>query len=71
MGRTCSTHGGMRNASENLVEYMKGRDHLGDLRIRGRIIYEGVSKSFRTGRLERELKVVHLSATRCICIVIL
>jgi hypothetical protein len=27
--------------------------------------YEGVSKSFRTGRLERELKIVLLSATRC------
>jgi hypothetical protein len=27
--------------------------------------YEGVSKSFRTGRLEPELQMVHLSATRC------
>jgi len=26
--------------------------------------YEGVSKSFRTGRLERELQIVQLSATR-------
>jgi hypothetical protein len=34
-------------------------------------IYEGVSKSFRTGRLERELQMVQLSATRCSCIVIL
>jgi hypothetical protein len=34
--------------------------------------YEGVSKSFRTiGRLERELQVVQLSATRCSCIAIL
>jgi hypothetical protein len=32
---------------------------------------EGVSKSFRTGRLERELQMVHLSATRCSCIAIL
>jgi hypothetical protein len=33
--------------------------------------YEGVSKSFRTGRLERELQMVQLSATTCGCIVIL
>jgi hypothetical protein len=26
-------------------------------------MYEGVSKSFRTGRLERELQMVQLSAT--------
>jgi hypothetical protein len=30
--------------------------------------YEGVSKSFRTGRLERELQMVQLSATRFSCI---
>jgi hypothetical protein len=34
------------------------------------IIYEGVSRSFRTGRLERELQMVHLSATTCSCIAI-
>jgi hypothetical protein len=33
--------------------------------------YEDVSESFRTGRLERELQVVQLSATRCSCIAIL
>jgi hypothetical protein len=33
--------------------------------------YEGVSKSFRTGRLERELQMVQVSATRCSCIAIL
>jgi hypothetical protein len=33
--------------------------------------YEGVSKSFRTGRLECELQMVYLSATRCSCIAIL
>jgi hypothetical protein len=33
--------------------------------------YEGVSKRFRTGRLERELRMVQLSATRCNCIAIL
>jgi hypothetical protein len=34
-------------------------------------VYEGVSESFRTGRLERELQMVQLSATRCSCIAIL
>jgi hypothetical protein len=34
-------------------------------------IQEGVSRSFRTGRLERELQMVPLSATRCSCIAIL
>jgi hypothetical protein len=33
--------------------------------------YEGVSKSFRTGRLERELQMVQLSASRCSCMAIL
>jgi hypothetical protein len=33
--------------------------------------YEGVSKSFGTGRLERELQMVQLSATRCSYIAIL
>jgi len=35
------------------------------------MLYECVSKSFRTGRLERELQMVQLSATRCSCIAIL
>jgi len=34
-------------------------------------IYEGVSKSVRIGRLERELEMVQLCATRCSCIAIL
>jgi hypothetical protein len=33
--------------------------------------YEGVSESFQTGRLERELQMLQLSATRCSCIAIL
>jgi hypothetical protein len=33
--------------------------------------YKSVMKSFRTGRLERELQIVQLSATRCGCIIIL
>jgi hypothetical protein len=32
--------------------------------------YEGVSKSFRTGRQERELQMVQLSAAWCSCIAI-
>jgi hypothetical protein len=34
-------------------------------------LYEGISKSFRTGRLERELQTVQPSATSCTCIAIL
>jgi hypothetical protein len=34
-------------------------------------LYDGVSKSFRTGRLKRELQMVQLSATRCSYITIL
>jgi len=33
--------------------------------------YDGVSKSFRTGRLERELQMVQLYANKCSCIAIL
>jgi hypothetical protein len=33
--------------------------------------YEGVSKSFRTDRLEQELQMVQLSATGCSCVCIL
>jgi hypothetical protein len=39
-------------------------------RARARV-HEGVTKSFRTGRLERELQMVQLSATKCSCIAIL
>jgi len=31
-------------------------------------MYDGVSKSFRTVSLERELQTVQLSATRCNCV---
>jgi hypothetical protein len=34
-------------------------------RVATSALHEGVSKSFRTGRLERELQMVQLSATRC------
>jgi hypothetical protein len=33
--------------------------------------YEDVSKGFQTGRLERELQIVQLSATKCSCIAIM
>jgi hypothetical protein len=36
-----------------------------------RFEYEGVSESFRSGRLERELQMVQLSVTRRSCITIL
>jgi hypothetical protein len=44
-----------------------------DLNEDGReLLYEGVSKSFRTGRhLEGKLQMVQLSAIRCSCIAIL
>jgi hypothetical protein len=35
------------------------------------VVIEGVSKSSRTGRLEGELQMIQLSATRCSCIAIL
>jgi hypothetical protein len=35
------------------------------------LTYEGVTKSFCTGRLERELRMVQLSATTCSCVAIL
>jgi hypothetical protein len=35
------------------------------------LVYEGVSKSLRTGRLERELQMLQLSAPRCSSIAIL
>jgi hypothetical protein len=34
-------------------------------------VFEGAAKSFRTGRLERELQMVQLSATRCNYVAIL
>jgi hypothetical protein len=34
-------------------------------------LYEGVSKSFRTGRLERELQMLQLCVAKCSCIAIL
>jgi hypothetical protein len=41
------------------------------LLLQGVAIGESVPKSFRTGRLKRELQMVQLPATRCSCIAIL
>jgi hypothetical protein len=41
------------------------------MKLSSTLQYEGVSKSFRTGRLERELQMVQLSATKCSYIAIL
>jgi hypothetical protein len=39
--------------------------------VKKALSYRGVSKSFRTGCLGRELQMIQLSATRCSCIAIL
>jgi hypothetical protein len=45
---------------------------LGLVQVSGKpMLYEVVSKSFRTGRPERELQMVQLSAIRCSCIAVL
>jgi hypothetical protein len=43
---------------------------IGFIHFGEKVEHEGVSKRFRTGRLERELQTVQLSATRYICIAI-
>jgi hypothetical protein len=50
--------------NENWIENKEPLSHI-------KVMYEGVTKSFRTGHLERELQMVQLSATRCSCIAIL
>jgi hypothetical protein len=57
-----------------ISHYSPGRNESTKrLRLQHRFlfVYEGVSKSSRTGRLERELQMVQLSATRCSYIAIL
>jgi hypothetical protein len=48
----------------HFVDQMDDCQHLKE----GTAKYEGVTKSFRTGRLERELQMVQLCTTRCGCI---
>jgi len=43
----------------------------GDLVIQTVAVNTGVYLGFRTGRLERELQMIQLSATGCSCIAIL
>jgi nuclear receptor subfamily 1 group D protein 3 len=45
--------------------------HMINLQVTVCCYYKGISKSFQTGRLERELQMAELSATRCSCIAIL
>jgi hypothetical protein len=61
----CSCHSARKTPTNVTVLDVPG-SNLGRL-----ITYDGVSKSFRTGRLERELEMVQLSPTRCSCIAIL
>jgi hypothetical protein len=44
---------------------------VGGVRLQVSLAYEGVTKSLRTGHLEREIQMVQLSATRCSCVAIL
>jgi hypothetical protein len=60
-----------RGELENGTIKMKGRYPPVETKVDLRNLYDGISKSFRTGRLERELQMVQLSATRCSCMVIL
>jgi hypothetical protein len=55
--------------SLSLSLYRLVRGYLQNTRLLA--LYEGVSKSFRTDRLERELQMLQLSATRCTFIAIL
>jgi len=52
--------------------FWTGPTFLRNVRLSSRAAkYEGVSKSFWTGRLERELHMLQLSATMCSCVAIL
>jgi hypothetical protein len=61
--------------TSHLANYLLSHETLTWLRPsldrRASRVYEGVTKSFRTGHLERELQIVQLSATTCSCIAIL
>jgi hypothetical protein len=60
----CSVYSAMITGSRKVVRYQVGLTAKLEAN-------DGVSKRFRTGLLERELKMVQLSATRCSCIAIL
>jgi hypothetical protein len=54
-----------------LADLEHGNHIHGCYKRQNQFTYESVSKSFRSGHLERELQVTQLSATRCSCIAIL
>jgi hypothetical protein len=63
---------GCRQDMHNLRDYLKANQkQLHTSRVINQSSYEGVTKSFRTGRLERELQMIQLSTTRYSCIAIL
>jgi hypothetical protein len=60
-----------KEATNNLTSGARVRFSRRTLSHIVNLCYESVSKSFRTGCLERELQMVQLSTTRCSCIAIL
>jgi hypothetical protein len=64
VGGTCNTHGEDDRLEHILISCNGTFTSV-------HVSYEGVSKSFWTDRLERELHILKLSATRCSCIAIL
>jgi hypothetical protein len=55
-----------------ILKHKEGVGYSGIRKFKSKLCnYVGVSKSFRTGRLELELQMVQLSATRCSCVAIL
>jgi hypothetical protein len=62
-----------RTAECVLLDQRRNEDVLEEVKVDSIEIevYEGVSKSFRTGRLEQELQMAHLCVTRCSCVAIL
>jgi hypothetical protein len=57
--------------SQPVIQSLYRLIYSGSLTCYINFMYVDVSKSFRTGRLERKLQMLELSATRCSCIAIL
>jgi hypothetical protein len=55
----------------HIYQQCDGGDYCSSVIVTEESTFEGVFKSFRSGRLERELQMSPLSATRCSGIVIL
>jgi hypothetical protein len=65
-------HINMLSNTFNLCSYSRSSRFVTTRTSKITFVYiEGVSESFKAGRLEGELQVVQLSATRCSCIAIL